>query len=101
MRLYYVDYVNHMLKNYVGHAIENLQNETERTNWYACDRAMQTLDEPDRKMIWEIYGRVTYKDPKPLPAVVNEYCVDTNQDFGIVMNLVRRITKMVKKERGL
>lgn len=101
MRLYYVDYVNHMLKNYVHHAIENIQNEVDRTNWFVCDEVLREMPEEEKLTIWNIYSKVSYKDPKPLPAVVNQYCVDNALDFETVMNLVRRVTKQIKKERGL
>lgn len=101
MRLYYVDYVNHMIKTYVHHSIENISNTVDRTNWLTCDKVLQELPEQERLNVWNIYDRYTYKDPKPIPAIVKTYCDETSQNFEDVMNLVRRVTKRIKTERGL
>lgn len=101
MRAYYTDYVNHMLKTYAHYELNNIQNEVDRLNWTVCDRVVRELEQSEQDRIRAIYARMNYHMPRPLPALVKEYCDEHGCDVGGTMNLVRKITKRIKRERGL
>lgn len=101
MKPYYTDYVNHIIKTYVNHTYDELTSQVDRTNWKAADCVVTGLPQAEQDVVRAIYSRLSYRAFRPVPVLVNEYCEQTGREFELVMNVIRKVSKRVKKERGL
>lgn len=93
----YTPYVRHAMRFYSRYLhIKSFRNETDKANWFACHRAIQTYNPADKDILTLVYGE---RDTLPdnVYNVSKRYGV--HQD--VVWTMMREFERKVAVERGL
>lgn len=97
-KVYYADYVNHMLRFYFRYDSHGgFRNEVDQKNYISVDRVIKRQSETDKIILEKIYRN---KNPK-LREVILSVGTELNLNINGIWNLINVITNKIAKERGL
>ena len=96
-RPFYSEYVRHCLRFYTRNIHKpQFNTEVDRSNWYACHRAIERYSERDKDIIIRVYEmRDTLADN--VYEVAKSYDIDQN----IIWDMLKEFEHSVAKKRGL
>jgi viroplasmin and RNaseH domain-containing protein len=94
---FYTDYVRHCLRFYVRNTNKpRFNTEVDKTNWYACQKAIEKYSDRDRDIIRRVYGmRDTLVDNVYEASQI--YLIDQND----IWDMLKELEHTVAKKRGL
>ena len=94
---YYTDYVRHCLRFYARNPVVTRFNSlVDKTNWYACHRAIENYSDRDKAILIRVYGGYD-----TLADNVYEVAKQCNIDQNIVWELIKEFEHKVAKKREL
>ena len=96
-RHFYSEYVRHCMRYYARNTNKpRFNTEVDKSNWYACHRAIEQYSERDGDMLRRIYGsRDTLADNVYEASQI--YLIDQN----IIWDMLKDFERKIAKYRGL
>lgn len=95
-KAYFTDYVKHCLRFYARHENPEFRNDTDKANWKACEKALNSFSSEDREILKGIYeSRDTMADN------VYQAATRLNVDQTSIWKMVNSLEHKVARERGL
>ena len=99
---FYADYVNHMLRFYARNAQSGdvmglkFTSEVDELNWRSVNRVLHDLQELDKYIIIEVFGR-----GDTLADNIYEVSKELVMNQDVIWTMLSKITYQIAKERGL
>lgn len=97
MRAYYSEFVNHCIRFYVRYPQPRFHSDTDKKNWNACDNALKSFNDADKKTIFDIYNNGDDFLTESIACVAKaRQCKP-----GAIWKLIEDFERRVAKKRGL
>lgn len=94
---FYSEYVRHCMRFYARNATKpRFNTEVDKTNWYACHRAIERYSEQDKNILMLVYGMYD-----TLADNVYEVAKTNHVDQSVIWDMIKDFERSVAKKRGL
>ena len=94
---FYTEYVRHCMRFYARNTEKpRFNTEVDKSNWFACHRALERYSEQDRDTLIRVYGAYD-----TLADNVYEVAKANQIDQNIIWDLIKDFERNVARKRGL
>ena len=96
MKTYYSEYVQHCMRFYARHPNPKFRSETDKQNWLACQKAMDSFTTEEEEII-----KFVYREGDTISDNIYNKSLELNIKQDIVWQLINKLEHKVAKLRKL